>query len=77
MSEGRDFSECNTLEDLSSSSHISCITVEDLYLFMGRELDTLHEIPAGNVLGKLLRILDLGNMCPGQGSHESRSKSKG
>ncbi len=53
ISSGRDFSECQTLEDLSSH-HVSCVTVEDLYLFMGRELDILQEIPAGNVLGEFI-----------------------
>jgi len=25
--------------------------VNDVYMFMGRELEALHEIPAGNILG--------------------------
>ncbi|KAM4744992.1 elongation factor-like GTPase 1 isoform 2-T3 [Anableps anableps] len=31
--------------------HLSCCTMENLYLLMGRELEELAEIPAGNVLG--------------------------
>uniref|UniRef100_A0A3Q2CVK6 Elongation factor-like 1 n=1 Tax=Cyprinodon variegatus TaxID=28743 RepID=A0A3Q2CVK6_CYPVA len=31
--------------------HLSCCTLEKLYLLMGRELEELEEIPAGNVLG--------------------------
>uniref|UniRef100_A0A3B5MVV6 Elongation Factor G domain-containing protein n=1 Tax=Xiphophorus couchianus TaxID=32473 RepID=A0A3B5MVV6_9TELE len=30
---------------------MSCCTVENLYLLMGRELEELEEIPAGNVMG--------------------------
>ncbi|XP_047218843.1 elongation factor-like GTPase 1 isoform X3 [Girardinichthys multiradiatus] len=31
--------------------HLSCCTLENLYLLMGRELEELEEVPAGNVLG--------------------------
>ncbi|XP_074523157.1 elongation factor-like GTPase 1 [Halichoeres trimaculatus] len=31
--------------------HLSCCTVDSLYLLMGRELEELKEVPAGNVLG--------------------------
>ena len=42
------------MEDLlDSGHHISTVTVKDLYLFMGRELETLESVPAGNVLGML------------------------
>ncbi|XP_046350555.2 elongation factor-like GTPase 1 [Haliotis rufescens] len=40
-----------TVRDLSSSQHITRFTVQDLYLFMGRELEEMEEIPAGNILG--------------------------
>lgn len=33
------------------------ITVQDLYTFMGRELEVMEEIPAGNILGSLLHGL--------------------
>ena len=39
------------LEDLEAGHHITVVTVKDLYLFMGRELETLDCMPAGNVLG--------------------------
>ena len=31
--------------------HISSIQINDVYMFMGRELEALDAIPAGNVLG--------------------------
>jgi len=31
--------------------HISSVEINDVYMFMGRELDALDEIPAGNILG--------------------------
>ncbi|XP_072134445.1 elongation factor-like GTPase 1 isoform X2 [Mobula birostris] len=31
--------------------HLSCCTVEDLYLLMGKELEDVQEVPVGNVLG--------------------------
>lgn len=47
------------LRDGSSASdglpdvpHLSCCSLENLYLLMGRELEELEEVPAGNVLGK-------------------------
>ena len=48
-----------TLEDLEAGHHITVVTVTELYLFMGRELETLDCMPAGNVLGTyLLSLLD-------------------
>ena len=40
------------LQDLSGDDHVTVVTVTDLYLFMGRELEALDCVPAGNVLGK-------------------------
>ncbi|GAB1607399.1 elongation factor-like GTPase 1 [Argonauta hians] len=40
-----------TVSELSSGQHIMSFTVGDLYLFMGRELEIMEEVPAGNVLG--------------------------
>ena len=51
IASGTDVTEVQSLRDLSAGEHITSFTVEDLYLLMGRELDTLPEIPAGNVLG--------------------------
>ncbi|XP_034240002.1 elongation factor-like GTPase 1 isoform X2 [Thrips palmi] len=40
-----------TLKDLKNGQHITRIKVSSLYLLMGRELQALEEVPAGNVLG--------------------------
>jgi len=31
--------------------HICSVQINDVYMFMGRELEALDEIPAGNILG--------------------------
>uniref|UniRef100_A0A8C2YVW1 Elongation factor-like 1 n=1 Tax=Cyclopterus lumpus TaxID=8103 RepID=A0A8C2YVW1_CYCLU len=36
---------------VSEVPHLSCCTMESLYLLMGRELEELEEVPVGNVLG--------------------------
>ena len=56
---GIDVTEVQSLKDLSAGEHVTSFTVEDLYLFMGRELDALDEIPAGNVLGNFLHSLTI------------------
>ena len=40
-----------SVKDLSNDRHITIATVKDIYLFMGRELELMEGIPAGNVLG--------------------------
>lgn len=40
-----------TVSELSTSQHITSFVVEDIYMFMGRELELMEEVPAGNVLG--------------------------
>ncbi|KAJ8304546.1 hypothetical protein KUTeg_018129 [Tegillarca granosa] len=40
-----------TVAELDSDEHITSFTVSDLYLFMGREVEIMEEIPAGNILG--------------------------
>ncbi|KAK3919473.1 Elongation factor-like GTPase 1 [Frankliniella fusca] len=40
-----------TLKDLKHGQHITRVKVSSLYLLMGRELQNLQEVPAGNVLG--------------------------
>ncbi|XP_053321413.1 elongation factor-like GTPase 1 [Spea bombifrons] len=42
---------CGPGEDLPSIPHMACCTLDNLYLLMGRELEELDEVPAGNVLG--------------------------
>ncbi|XP_068131426.1 elongation factor-like GTPase 1 [Hyperolius riggenbachi] len=44
-------SECPLTADISSIPHMACCTLDNLYLLMGRELEGLDEVPAGNVLG--------------------------
>ncbi|KAK7465188.1 hypothetical protein BaRGS_00037651 [Batillaria attramentaria] len=40
-----------SVRNLGSGQHITSFVVNDLYMFMGRELEQLHSVPAGNVLG--------------------------
>ncbi|KAM8893884.1 elongation factor-like GTPase 1 isoform 2-T2 [Spinachia spinachia] len=48
---------CTLPEGVSASDgvcdvpHLSCCSMESLYLLMGRELEELEDVPAGNVLG--------------------------
>lgn len=42
---------CSVSDVLPSVPHMSCCTVDSLYLLMGRELEELDEVPSGNVLG--------------------------
>ncbi|XP_037553220.1 elongation factor-like GTPase 1 [Nematolebias whitei] len=42
---------CRASDCVSEVPHLSCCSVENLYLLMGRELEELQEVPAGNVLG--------------------------
>uniref|UniRef100_A0A8B9YVI2 Elongation factor-like GTPase 1 n=1 Tax=Buteo japonicus TaxID=224669 RepID=A0A8B9YVI2_9AVES len=44
-------SQCSATNDLPLVPHMTCCTLENLYLLMGRELEDLEEVPAGNVLG--------------------------
>jgi len=37
--------------------HMSCCSMENLYLLMGRDLEELQQVPAGNVLGRSLFLL--------------------
>ncbi|XP_020293099.1 elongation factor-like GTPase 1 [Pseudomyrmex gracilis] len=39
------------LKDLKSGQHITRVTIRKLYILMGRELEAVNEVPAGNVLG--------------------------
>ncbi|KAL7405987.1 hypothetical protein ABVT39_011453 [Epinephelus coioides] len=42
---------CSASDCVPEVPHLSCCSVESLYLLMGRELEELEEVPAGNVLG--------------------------
>lgn len=46
-----DISATHSAEHIGRLQHISAFRVDELYMFMGRELEFLDEIPAGNVLG--------------------------
>jgi ribosome assembly protein 1 len=41
-----------TLRDLKPGQHITRVKIDQLFLLMGRELETLDSVPAGNVLGE-------------------------
>ena len=42
----------DTISALSSDvCHIATVDIDDLYIFMGRELEPLDSVPAGNILG--------------------------
>ncbi|KAM9826375.1 elongation factor-like GTPase 1 isoform X4 [Syngnathus typhle] len=42
---------CNPSDSLPEVPHLSCCSIENIYLLMGRELEELEEVPSGNVLG--------------------------
>ncbi|XP_041836885.1 elongation factor-like GTPase 1 isoform X1 [Melanotaenia boesemani] len=42
---------CSVSDCISNVPHLSCCSMENLYLLMGRELEELDEVPAGNILG--------------------------
>ncbi|XP_053933390.1 elongation factor-like GTPase 1 [Cuculus canorus] len=44
-------SQCSPADDLPVVPHMTSCTLDNLYLLMGRELEDLEEVPAGNVLG--------------------------
>lgn len=44
-------SDCPISADISAIPHMACCSLDKLYLLMGRELEDLEEVPAGNVLG--------------------------
>uniref|UniRef100_A0A8D8WZ89 Elongation factor-like 1 n=1 Tax=Cacopsylla melanoneura TaxID=428564 RepID=A0A8D8WZ89_9HEMI len=43
--------EGNTLKDLKQGCHVTRVTLNRLYMLMGRELCELDQVPAGNMLG--------------------------
>ncbi|CAG0889912.1 unnamed protein product, partial [Darwinula stevensoni] len=48
---GKEVDGSITLESLHLKEHVTICEVTDLYLFMGRELEALFSVPAGNILG--------------------------
>uniref|UniRef100_A0A8C5BX91 Elongation factor like GTPase 1 n=1 Tax=Gadus morhua TaxID=8049 RepID=A0A8C5BX91_GADMO len=42
---------CMASDSVPEVPHLTCCTLDSLYLLMGRELEELDEVPSGNVLG--------------------------
>lgn len=42
---------CSSYDDPTKSPHIHEVVIENLYLLMGKELEELDEVPAGNIVG--------------------------
>ncbi|XP_039990398.1 elongation factor-like GTPase 1 isoform X2 [Xiphias gladius] len=42
---------CSASDRVPEVPHLACCSMESIYLLMGRELEELEEVPAGNVLG--------------------------
>ncbi|XP_054627881.1 elongation factor-like GTPase 1 [Dunckerocampus dactyliophorus] len=42
---------CSASDCVPEVPHLSCCSIENVYLLMGRELEEQEEVPAGNVLG--------------------------
>ena len=40
------------VDQLDNDLHMTRFEVDHLYTFMGRELEAMQEIPAGNILGE-------------------------
>ncbi|GLH14987.1 LOW QUALITY PROTEIN: Elongation factor G, mitochondrial [Gryllus bimaculatus] len=51
LKNGQDINPNLKLKDLKSGQHITKVVIEDLYVLMGRELDEIDCVPAGNVFG--------------------------
>lgn len=47
----KNIDETKTLEDLSLNEHVTTFGVDNLYLLMGRELERVEYVPAGNIIG--------------------------
>lgn len=43
---------CMASDCVPEVPHMSCCSMESLYLLMGRDLEELQQVPAGNVLGR-------------------------
>ncbi|GAB6018975.1 Elongation factor-like GTPase 1 [Chamberlinius hualienensis] len=51
LSQGEVVDSTLTVESLKSNEHVTVTVVKDLYALMGRELEILEEVPAGNIIG--------------------------
>jgi len=48
---GEEIDPSLVLKDLKSGRHITKVTINKLYILMGRELEAISKVPAGNVFG--------------------------
>ncbi|XP_070543409.1 elongation factor-like GTPase 1 [Ptychodera flava] len=49
--QGEEAISTETLDKMENTKHIAHTTIDEVYLLMGRELESMEEIPAGNVFG--------------------------
>ncbi|TKS69438.1 Elongation factor-like GTPase 1 [Collichthys lucidus] len=66
---------CTASDCVAEVPHLSCCSMESLYLLMGRELEELEEVPAGNVLVVLDTVSSPSQALLGSHSHETVSTS--
>lgn len=50
---GDQFDENCTLATLKSDQHFMKVTVSNLYMLMGRDLEPVEEVQAGNIFGMM------------------------
>ena len=48
---GENVDAATLLKDLKPGRHVTKVTIQKLYILMGRELESLEEAPAGNLIG--------------------------
>lgn len=51
LQSGEEIKVVSSIQDLSHDDHVTSVTIKDLFVFMGRELEDMDYIPAGNILG--------------------------
>ncbi|XP_055995192.1 elongation factor-like GTPase 1 isoform X2 [Ostrea edulis] len=51
LQSGEEIKEATSIQELSHDDHVTCVTIKDLFVLMGRELEEMDHIPAGNILG--------------------------
>jgi translation elongation factor EF-G len=54
LQSGEEIKEARSIQELSHDDHVTCVTIKDLFVLMGRELEEMDHIPAGNILGLCL-----------------------
>ena len=48
-------SDVDKASETGRMNHIARVDIKDLFMFMGRELESLEEVPAGNILGRYMQ----------------------